>query len=169
MVRWLALAFLLLVMSLAGCASAKGKNHQAESFLGNEQDDPAMRMLQEAAQDIHRDLQQLVRIESTRLSARKHMLHAYATPHRGALAKQITLNWSGPLAPAVQALADMIGYKFSVIGTAPVAPILITVDVLDEPAFEVLSDMGWQAGDRVGVCVNDRAREIQVIYVGDDS
>lgn len=128
--------------------------------------DPVLTSINEAAQAIHGDLRQLALMKQQGSKSLQH-LSAPAIPQSGPLSKRITMRWAGPLESATNRLAGMIGYHFQVAGHKPVQPILITVDAKEKTAFEVLEDIGWQAGERAGVSVNQMDRLIKVIYVGD--
>lgn len=91
----------------------------------------------------------------------------YPIPQSGAMATQITLDWSGPLVPAVKSVAQLVGYHFEgTIGTPPPSPILVDVSAHKKPAFAVLQNIGWQAGKSVGVIVKPSKKLIAVTYNG---
>jgi hypothetical protein len=66
----------------------------------------------------------------------------------------------------VKTLADMIGYDFKVVGRKPIQERLVSIDALDVPAFNVLEDLGWQAGENIGVVVDQTQKTIQIAYSG---
>lgn len=128
--------------------------------------DPAMMALSEAAESIHADLTLLSRIRQEESGVHERV-RAHKTPNRdSSLSKLVTLSWSGPLEPAVQIVAEKIGFNYKVIGNGPAQPILVNLNYKDKPAFELLEDMGWQAGENVGVVLNQKVNELQVIYIG---
>lgn len=128
--------------------------------------DPAIQSLSKLAEGIHKDLGQLAMLERAKVQAEVTPMQAFATPRSGPLATSVTLRWAGPIAPAVQMVAEMVGYQFKEVGAPPAQPPMVNLDAINRPAFEVLEDFGWQAGEKVGVVVDDGRRLIQVIYVG---
>jgi hypothetical protein len=156
---YLSIACLWLILS-AGCA----KPPQAPP--APTKTDPAIVELNMAAKSIHEDLNMLSRIRQEETGIHKDV-RAYKTPPQDVdVSQPMTLNWSGPLEPAVQLVAQKVGYRFKVIGAAPAQPVLVSLTAKDKPAFEVLEDIGWQAGKQVGVVLNQELKELQVIYLG---
>lgn len=143
---------------MAGCASTAPPPVQQ---------DPAMVSLAAAADSIHADLNLLAQIrqQQTGLPQRTK---THKTPATGKVALPITLKWSGPLEPAAEIVAEMAGYTFKVVGNSPANPVLVNLEAMGKPAFEVIEDMGWQAGSKVGVVLNQKIGELQVVYVGRD-
>jgi defect-in-organelle-trafficking protein DotD len=80
------------------------------------------------------------------------------------LKKEVSLRWSGPVAPALIAVAGDVGYVFSTIGREPPSPIIVTVKAENEPAFKVLQDIGLQAGSRASVAVDIQNRRVELRY-----
>lgn len=146
---------LLAVLICAGCA---GKKNLPPT-------DPTIASLNDAAQEIQRELQTLSMIKQTE-SGITDRVKPYSTPNEGVLSKRISLEWSGPLDTAVAAVADLVGYKYKVIGTPPAIQPLVSVMIDNRPAFEALETLGWKAGEKAGVVVKQATKEIQLIYVG---
>jgi hypothetical protein len=146
--------------AMSGCAKPP------QTVPGPPETDPAIVELSRAADSIHQDLNLLSRIRQEE-SGVHEQVKAYKTPPANSrISKPITLSWSGPLEPAVEVIAQKVGYNFRVIGSAPSQPVLINLSAIDKPAFEILEDMGWQAGDKAGVVLNQEQKELQVIYLG---
>lgn len=169
------LAFLVAASCLAmsGCAAMESLRDSVSTLRvspksgdggrGGGQDEPAMDAIAKAAGDIHRDLGQLAALQQAQ--AKRPELPRLPAP-TGAMSTEITLKWSGPLAPAAEAVARLVGYRFRLVGVEPVPPPTVNLDVVRRPALTVLENIGWQGGERAGVVVNERERSIEVVYIG---
>lgn len=138
------------IAALVGCASKQPVQPKA---------DPAIEQLNQAAASIQRDLEQLSRIKQSGYEK----VDLYNSPQKGALTKKITLKWSGPINSVLEIIALSIGYEFKVRGEAPASPVLITVDEIQTPAFEVLENLGWKAGKHQ-VTVDAGKQMVQLTY-----
>jgi hypothetical protein len=149
------------VLAAISCGCAKP--NPVQDLPGN---DPAIVELSRAAESIHRDLNLLSRIRQEESGVHKQV-KAYKAPGPSSnLSETMTLSWSGPLEPAVELIAQKIGYNFRAIGSAPHSPIIINISAIEKSVFEILEDMGWQAGDKAGVVLNQEKEELQIIYLG---
>lgn len=82
------------------------------------------------------------------------------------LKRPVTLDWSGPMTSIAAAIADQVGYTFTELGSPSPTPVLVTVKVEDRPVYEVLEDIGLQAGRLVTLAVNVDQRRIEVRHGG---
>ncbi len=141
---------------LAGCATKDVGIVADQTILGD---------IQRTGDAIHRDLSVLSALQQTRAPR----VRQYQPPANGPLARPITMKWAGPMLPAVEAIAKMVGYQFRSTGKPPAHPVIVSVSAAQTSAFLVLEDIGWQAGQRAGIHIDDAAREIRVVFVGDDT
>ena len=114
---------------------------------------------------IHSSAARIERQLTALSAARAPQVTAYPQPTSGPLADPITLSWSGPMEPAVQSVADLIGFRVRHTGRPPTLPILVRVRVHNTAAFSVLQTLGWQAGTRAGLVVVPARRVIDIVYV----
>ena len=105
--------------------------------------DPAALRLAEASE---RSLEVLSRLADERS---RDMPASVAIPRHVVpeLQRKVTLDLLGPLETVAERLADEAGYDFVVFGAKPPVPVLVEVDVKDEPLIFVLNDAGMQAGE----------------------
>lgn len=80
------------------------------------------------------------------------------------LMRAITVNWVGPVEPIAHKMADRAGYVFQTIGTAPVAPLVVSIDVENKPVIDVLRSIGLQMGMRADVRVNAGRKIVEIHY-----
>ena len=82
------------------------------------------------------------------------------------LQKRVTLDWVGPLENAAERLADEIGYAFVVAGPRPPAPVMVGIDVEDEPVIFVLRDIGLQAEGRALLTTDAGRMVVRLDWIG---
>jgi len=148
----LALPFSLLF--LAGCAGSTPAPTP----------DPVLIKISDAASEIKRGVIQLEQIKQASNTVR---IRHYKAPKFGPLTTKVSLKWSGDAVGAIKVIAKMIDYTVNIDGTRPIAPVSAVVDTINEPAFSVLEDIGWQVGSFVAVSVNEDNRSIHVVYKGE--
>ena len=83
----------------------------------------------------------------------------------GNMGKKITLDWSGPIQPLIQQLADMTGYQLKTFGNAPAIPVIVSVVATNTTIADVVKDAGLQAGARANVVVFPKNKVIELRYV----
>lgn len=156
-----ALALSVLALASAGCAS----NPPAPTPASGP--DPVMTRLTQVAEQISADERRMTEVMT---AATRVPIKTYATPASGPLAIPITFKWAGPIERVTEAIVGMVGngYRYKQVGRLPLQPLIVDVDVTNKPAFEVLADIGWQAGVRAGITVNTEERLIQLTFVGNE-
>lgn len=80
------------------------------------------------------------------------------------LRRAITVNWIGPAETLAKTLADRASYSFQTIGSAPPAPVVVSVDVENKPIIDVLRDIGLQLGARGDVRVDSARHVVEIHY-----
>lgn len=139
----------MVMAALTGCASAPVASKT----------DPAINRLNQAASSIQADLERLSKIKQ----AEFEKVELYKPPERGPLTKKITLKWAGPIGKVLEIIALTVDYDYKVRGKAPASPVLVNVDEVQTPAFEVLEDLGWRAGKHQ-VSVDAEKEIVQLTY-----
>ena len=85
------------------------------------------------------------------------------------LQTRVTLDWLGPLERLAERLAEEIGYDFVVAGQQPPAPVMVEIEVRDEPAIFVLRNVGVQARDRAVLTVDAGRMQVRLDWIGPDT
>ena len=147
-----ATALVSVALLLSGCASGPPVN--LATLAVNQQ-------IATTAQSIHREITGLLAVDQ----AGVHPTTQRAPTH-GVLAQRITLLWSGPMAPAVHAVANLIGYHYRTEGTPPVIAPIVQINTTGERAYDVLRDIGLQAGRHAGVIIHRVNHTLVVSYHG---
>lgn len=78
--------------------------------------------------------------------------------------RAITIAWTGPVEQIAQVLADRASYRFTTVGAAPPAPVVVNLDVQNRPVIEVLRDIGLQLGMRGDIRVDSTSRTVELHY-----
>jgi len=118
-------------------------------------------MLAEAADKASSALEALAAVEQERSPAVAVQPIHNAPPE---LRRAITLTWVGPADQITKLLADRASYTFLEIGNAPPVPLVVNVDVQNEPVVEVLRDVGLQLGSRADIKVDATRQIIELHY-----
>jgi defect-in-organelle-trafficking protein DotD len=80
------------------------------------------------------------------------------------LERAITVNWVGPPDQITKMLADRAGYDFLAVGNRPPVPIVVNIDVENEPVIDVLRDIGLQLGARGDIKVDSVRKIVEIHY-----
>ena len=80
------------------------------------------------------------------------------------LARQIELDWIGPIAGIASYLAARTGYGFREIGARPVQPVMIELTDRRARVIDLFEDAGWQAGSRALLEVDAVRRRVRLSY-----
>ena len=148
----------LSVFLLSGCAAPPVAHPQPSK------PDPILQSLSESARKIA-----IAQDDLARMSAAKNPAMIPLGPPRGApmpedLLRPVYLHWHGPLEPAVRALAGMIGYRVKVVGVAPGDPVLVSIDTDRMSVYDLVQEIGLQAGDAAGVILNPAEKTMMIIW-----
>lgn len=80
------------------------------------------------------------------------------------LMRAMTITWVGPPDQILRKLADRASYNFVTLGNRPPVPLVVNVDVQNQPVIEILRDIGLQLGVRGDVKVDSERRIIELHY-----
>jgi defect-in-organelle-trafficking protein DotD len=123
--------------------------------------DKASMMLADAADRASNALETLAAVEQARTPA---VAVAPIVDAPVEMRRAITVNWVGPVEPIAKTLADRAGYTFQAIGSPPPVPLVVNIDVENQPVIDVLRSIGLQLGMRADVNVDGRRRMVELNY-----
>jgi defect-in-organelle-trafficking protein DotD len=149
------IACLIAAAALSGCADHK-RNAQVVTSP-----DKVSLMLAEAADRASNSLETLASIEQSKAPG-VAVQPIHNAPEE--LARAITITWVGPPEQILRKLADRASYNFVTIGNRPPVPLVVNVDVQNQPVIEVLRDIGLQLGVRGDVKVDSERGIIELHY-----
>ena len=143
-----------------GCAGLGAGTAPGEQDAG---EDAVAQQLAQAAGRAEAALGRLSRIEATR-----DPIDWQEPPDMvpEALMREVSLDWTGPLAGLAQRLAELSGYEYEETGARPVQPVIVDVHSVERPLIAVLREAGFQGGPRVKLVVDARRRVVEVVHRG---
>ena len=74
------------------------------------------------------------------------------------------IDWSGPVKPLLQQIANAAHYRLRIVGTEPAIPVLVTVYQKNALLGDILRDVGYQCGTRASVVLFPESRVIELRY-----
>jgi defect in organelle trafficking protein DotD len=145
---------LFLAGSLVACTNAP------KPQLVVEPENITMRLAQ-AADRASSALDTLAAIEQVRTPTDLPPLAASAPPE---LRRSVTVNWIGPAEPIAKQLADRASYQLKVTGNTPEVPVIVSLNVRNQPVIEILRDLGLQLGGRAELKVDANLKVVELSY-----
>lgn len=127
--------------------------------------DPVLNSIENSAKRVSEAMLLVSQVEYA--SAKKKPRIAKAHRWKGVLAKKVAVP-SGvyTLEAIVDEVARKVGYRMHTTGTPPANPVTVIVDARDAPVGDILENIGWQAGNSVGVLVDEAQKAVKIVYEG---
>jgi defect-in-organelle-trafficking protein DotD len=82
----------------------------------------------------------------------------------GGMSGTADVDWSGPLVPLIEKIAEMSDYRLKVLGSEPAIPVLISINAKHAVIADILQNASLQAGKRAHILVFPATRTIEVRY-----
>lgn len=123
--------------------------------------DPASTQLALAARSVTSSLTTLEGINKAENPDYEKRLPDPRTFGMGQLA---SIDWTGPIGPLVEKLADASGYRFRVLGTSPAIPIIVAIHAENLPLSVILRNADYQAGQKAYITVYPQQGAIELRY-----
>lgn len=150
---------------LAGCHSSKQLQYSyvtADSAPVQSTDTNAQAQLAEAAVSVGQSLQQLSAIQEATHPGVK--MPAPANPGALGMSQQTSVNWTGPVQPILNRLANAAHYKLSVIGSAPAIPVIVNVNANNQTIYNVIRNIKYQVANKATVTIYSKNRSVELRY-----
>ncbi len=80
------------------------------------------------------------------------------------LEQLISLDWTGPAEPLLEALASHIDYEYKVTGPPPAQPLIVTISRRDEPVWMLLRDVAISLTTSATIIVNPSRESVTLQY-----
>lgn len=148
---------------LVGCSllSACASDH-APSTRSTSNIDPSNVTLAEAATSVSNSLENLAATEQ----AAFHPIGTQALPDPSTygMGGRASIDWSGPIEPLIQQIAQTATYRLVVIGRQPGVPILVTINSKNEMLGDILSNVAFQCGKRADIILYPETQVIELRY-----
>jgi len=157
------------VLVLAGCSDSPRyvdlnlKYITANSAPVQTDDKRSQAMLAETATSVNQSLQQLSAIQmATHPDVR---VLTPADPAALNMAQQTSLDWTGPVEPLLQKIADASGYQVRVLGKRPPIPVIVIINASNEPLAYILRDTTYQIAQKARIQVYPQTKTIELRYM----
>ncbi|MEE9451625.1 MAG: type IVB secretion system lipoprotein DotD [Gammaproteobacteria bacterium] len=123
--------------------------------------DDATAALAHTATSVDRSLMELARIQAVAKPPSEKQLPQIDS---NSMPNRISVDWTGPIGPAVDRIAAASQYKVRVLGIPPAIPVLVSITAYDAAPGDVLRDLAYQAGDKADIFVYPENRTIELRY-----
>jgi defect in organelle trafficking protein DotD len=137
-----------------------------KSVVATEPDIVSVKLAQ-AADKASKALDSIANIEQQRNPAVPPVQNDYANAS-ASIMQPVSLRWTGPVEKVARVLAERAGLRFRVMGRTPDIPVVVTVDVYQQPILHVLRDIGLQVGSRADLSVDQKEGVVEVHYAAAD-
>lgn len=146
---------------LSSCASNLDSRTDAKSNNSNRLDAASV-TLAEAASSVSDSIVNLASIEQ----AAYHPVSGQPAPDPATygMGARTSIDWSGPIEPLVQNIADSTNYHLRVQGKAPAIAIIVTLNAKNEMIGDILSNAAYQCNTRADVVVYPATQIIELRY-----
>jgi defect in organelle trafficking protein DotD len=157
----------VLAISLAGCGQQPPQNVTLSYITTNSvpvktTNVDAQSQLSQAAGSVAKSLQQLSAISQ---ATHPHVQMAPPiNPAKLGMAQITSLNWTGPIEPLMQKIAETAGYKLHVLGQTPSIPIVVSIAMQNKPLAVILRNTIYQAANQASVSVYPKHKIIELSY-----
>lgn len=152
----------LILLTLLVSACTPGPDPQPRSANYAPETDPAQVKLSESAASISRSLITLAEIQQATTPVSKKLLGV--KPSFPGMSNLVTINWAGPIEPLIEQIAKSSGYTLKVFGKAPAIPVMVSLNEQNQLLSDILTNAGYQAGDRADIIVLPSNRIIELRY-----
>jgi defect-in-organelle-trafficking protein DotD len=119
--------------------------------------------LAEAAYSISNSLNQLAAIEKA--NSPKAKLPPPPNPASIGMEDIASVDWNGPVEPLLKKLAAACGYRLKAIGRRPAIPVIVQIDIKNQPIADILRDVSYQVVKKADIVVYPRRRIIELRYL----
>lgn len=163
------ICWLLPVLALTGCSDSPRYVDLNLNYLTAKQapvasdDKRSQAMLAETATSVNQSLQQLSAIQmATHPDVR---MQDPADPVALNMAQQTSLDWTGPVEPLLQKIAEASGYTVRVLGPRPAIPVIVIINANNQPLATILRDTTYQIAQKARVQVYPKTKIIELRYM----
>ncbi len=151
-----------IIAVVLGCVVLAGCMYQKTAPMPASSDHAAVK-LAEAADSVSNSLNELARIQAEATPAIKGP-HELPDPSTLGLRQVGTVDWSGPIEPLLEQIAQSMSYRMRVIGRRPKVALIVTISVKNTAMATILRDIDYQATNKAFVAVYPQTRVIELRY-----
>lgn len=155
---------------LASCSSGKKivdlnlRYLSANTVPAETTDNQAQEQIAEASIAVGHSLQDLSAVQMT-VHPPRH-LRAPFNPQAIGMSKMASINWTGPVQPVLEKIAQATHYHLRVIGKKPTLPVLVSLNAHNRPIADILRNILYQVVLKADIAVYPTSRTIELRYHG---
>ena len=154
------LSYLITAFFLAGCSSTTQNQNMVS--LNDAETQAANIKLAEAASTMSNTLSQTAAVQ--RATTPPLSMKPLPDPNTWGMDALASVDWSGPIGPLAEKIADATNYKLHVFGQPPAVPVLVSINQTNVPMGYILRDLDFQAGSQANIVVYPGIRVIELRY-----
>ena len=148
---------------LIGCAAISPPSHQSSSSsLENYGGTDIESQLLETASAIDNSLKTLAATQAQHQSQAINT-EPLTTPE-GGMGGRAAIDWSGPIEPLLEKIAEMTNYRVKYLGHPPAVPIVVSITAKEAIVADILKNAGLQASRRANLVVYPDSKIIELRY-----
>ncbi|MGY8607710.1 DotD/TraH family lipoprotein [Gluconobacter cerinus] len=160
-------ACLLLTLSLSACADSNPGPDPTDTYYNPAIDGAVDQQIAQSTAEAAQSLKLLNLTERARGPAPAPELDVSRVPS-DLLVKVTEINWSGPVEPLVEELANKAGYGFTPPMHRPTTPVLVTMSSAQTTVAHALEDIGLQVDKQATIIVDPNKKTVALRYDDED-
>ena len=155
---------------LTSCSSGKKivdlnlKYISANSTPVARPDEQAQAQVAEAATAVGQSMQELSAVQMT-VHPPKGLKQPY-NPNSIGMGKMASISWTGPVGPLLRQIAKATGYHFQVVGRKPILPVLVSLNINNQPVAYILRNITYQIVMKASIAIYPKRRIMELRYRG---
>lgn len=167
---WKLALLLPAICLITSCTSGKKivdlhlKYVPANTVPADTTDQQSQEQLAEAATAVGQSLQELSAVQMTVHPPQK--LRKPFDPQAIGMDKLASINWTGPVQPILKQIARSTHYQLTVVGRKPVIPVLVSLNIRNQPIATILRNITYQIVLKANIAVYPNRRIIELRYHG---
>ena len=165
--KWKLILLIPTLLFLVSCSSKrvvdlKLKYIPANAVPAQITDEQAQDQVAEAATAVGHSMQELSAVQMT-MHPPKHLQKPF-NPQTIGMGKLASISWTGPVEPVLKKIAQATHYKLRVIDKRPIIPVLISLDVRNQPIAYILRNIMYQVVMKANIAVYPKSHTIELRY-----
>ena len=167
---WKCLFLFTSILFLSSCSGGKKivdlnlKYITANSTPVAQTDQAAQSQVAEAATAVGQSMQDLSAVQMT-VHPPKGLKQPY-DPSVIGMGKMASISWTGPVGPLLRQITKATGYHFQVVGRKPTLPILVSLNINNQPVAYILRNITYQIVMKASIAIYPKRRIMELRYRG---
>lgn len=150
---------------LAGCSNHKTLTYSyitTSSAPVKVGDVNSQSQLAEAAVSVGQSMQQMSAIDMA--THPKTKLQEPLNPEVIGMTQPTSLDWSGPIEPLLERVANTANYHLRILGKEPPIPVLVAINMNDVPLADIVRNAAFQVEKKADITIYPESKTIELRY-----